>query len=660
MAGDAEVTVDLEVFREPLVVLSALPWIVLFAWVAARLLGARNLSRGRTAAAGVIGYVAALAATYLMTRQGTTLTEAAWIGVALAVVVTMAAVIGLELLSDRPVPALVPRPPRLPHPVRGLRRRAGEAARFAEVSGILVRAGIGHLFGLDRRGSSTERAEDVAARARHALEEAGGVFIKVGQLLATRVDLIPPDAARQFANLQERAPRVGFTEIRRTVEDELGTPLDEAFASFDPEPLAAASIAQVHRATLPDGEAVVVKVRRPGIVDVVERDLAILRRLVRRVERRTEWGAHHRIAALADEFADRLAEELDLAREGRNLADATAALAGVSGVRLPTVHDHLTTHGMLVMEELPGASVAALAGDDDAEVDRHKAAELLLRAELKPMLAGDPFHADPHPGNVFVLPDGGIGLIDLGATGRLDAFERASITELITAIRDQDPTLLREAIGQVADLPPGGEVIDLDRALARFMADHLTTGRAPDAAMLTDLTRLLADHRIRLPQATTTMFRALVTLEGTLQVLDPEFRLLESAEELGAGLLADRLRPDAVQTMLRDEAMRVAPLLQRAPRHLDRIATLIERGELRGHVSLFSDDRDAALVTRLVNRAILGLAGATLGVVSAGLLAIDGTDASGMPLLDVLGYAGLLAGIVLILRVVLEALREMR
>ena len=647
----------------PWLLLSALPWVVLFAWVAARLLGARRLSRRRIAVAGVAGYAGGLTVTLVVSGTGASEAAAAWAGTALAIVFTMVAVIGLELLADRPVPSAGALPtPGVPHPVRAVRRRWAEARRFLEISGILARLGLGHLVGMRRVRTPTDRAEEVARRVRDALEEAGGISIKLGQLLATRVDLIPPSAAAEFAGLQEQAPAVPAEAIRQALESELGCRVEDAFGSFTWPPLAAASIAQVHRATLHDGTAVVVKVRRPGIVEVVQRDLAIVRRLVRRLERRTEWGHAHGIAGLADDFAAGLSEELDLRREARNVDAVRLALADLPDVRVPQVHPDLSTDAVLVMDELVGTTIASLeaAGATGGTVDRHKAAQRLLEAELTPMLAGQPFHADPHPGNVFLLADGGLGIIDLGAVGRLDAFERGSITGLVTALRDEDPTGLREAIAQVATLPTGVDVVALDRALARFMATHLSSGRAPDAQMLTDLARLLGDHHIRLPQATTTMFRALVTLEGTLQVLDPEFALLEAAEDLGAGLLRARLDPEQVRAAARDELVRVAPMLHRIPRHLDRIATLVERGELRTQVSLFATDRDGELINRLANRLLLGFAGATLGIVSAILLGLHaGPVVSGeTTLLDVLGYVGLFAGVVLLLRVVLAAIRE--
>ncbi len=549
---------------DPLLLLSALPWVVLFAWVATRLLGAHRLSRRRIAVAGLVGYAGGLAITLLVATTDMSTPAAAWTGSALAIVLTMVAVIGLELLADRPTPALAPRAPRLPHPIRALRRRWQEAARFAEVSQILARLGLGHLFGVRPGRSSTARAEEVARRVRVALEEAGGIAIKLGQLLATRVDLIPPGAAREFSGLQERASAVPGVAIRQTLEAEFGRPVEEVFADFDWTPLAAASIAQVHRARLPDGTEVVVKVRRPGIVEVVERDLAIVARLVRRLERRTEWGQQHGIGGLVNDFSAGLAEELDLRREARNMEEVRQALAELTDIRVPQVHADLSTTAVLVMEELAGVTIASIDAAT-IPVDRTKAAHLLLEAELRPMLAGDPFHADPHPGNVFLLPDGSLGLIDLGAVGRLDAFERASIAGLVQALRDEDPSGLREAIAEVATLPPGGDVTALDRALARFMATHLSSGRAPDAQMLTDLTRLLGSHGIRLPQATTTMFRALVTLEGTLQVLDPGFRLIEAAEEVGAGLVRARFGPEELRSIARDEMLRVTAAASPAP-----------------------------------------------------------------------------------------------
>jgi ubiquinone biosynthesis protein len=649
-----------EQFRDPVVVLSALPWVLGFAWVATRLIGARRMSTRRVAAAGLGGYVAGLALAALVADVDGI--EFGLIGAAFAVVFTMVAIVGFELLADRPRIRPMPRLPSLPHPVRRLRRGGEQAARLLEVTRIAIRRGLGPALGLQRRPPGSTGTADLAQRACMALEEAGGMFVKLGQLLATRVDVIPPAAAQEFARLHEQVGPADPGDVRDLLQAELGGAVEDVFAGFEWDPLAAASIAQIHRARLHSGERVVVKLQRPGVATAIDRDLGIVRRIARRMEARTEWGRQNGIAALAAEFADRLREELDFTREARNTIEVAQALRDVDGVHVPEVHGELSTARVLVLEELHGRSVMALGvvrGDGES-VDRTKIADLLVRAELEPMLAGDRFHADPHPGNVFLLDDGRIGLLDCGATGRLDAFERASVNDLVTALRDNDPTLLREAIGQVAALPEGLDPVRLDRSLARFMAEHLSASASPNAAMLDDLMALLGEHRIRLPGATSTMFRALVTLEGTVQVLDPEFQLMRAAERLGASLTARRMAPQTVAEAVRDEAFGLMPILQRAPRRLDRITGLIERGQIRGHVSLFSDPHDADLVTRLVNRGVLAFAGATLGIVSVLLLAVDAGPrlAAALSFLDVLGYFGLFSGVVLILRVVLAAIRE--
>jgi ubiquinone biosynthesis protein len=278
------------------------------------------------------------------------------------------------------------------------------------------------------------------------------------------------------------------------------------------------------------------------------------------------------------------------------------------------------------------------------------------------MLDGQPFHADPHPGNVFLLDDGRLGLLDFGATGRLDAFERSSVTSMLAAIDHGDPTRLREAVLEVADVRGQVDTHILDRQLARFMAHHLGDGATPDAEALSQLLGVFGAHGIALPATTTTMFRALVTLEGTLTTLVPGYRVVESAQEVGRRLLVDRIGPSSLRDDAQRELLTLLPALQRAPHHLDRIATLVERGELRTRVSLLSEKRDVDVLTRLVNRGVLALVGSALGIVSAVLLGVDtGPDLSPtVSMLDVLGYAGLAAGAVLVLRVVLAAVQEDR
>jgi ubiquinone biosynthesis protein len=313
-----------------------------------------------------------------------------------------------------------------------------------------------------------------------------------------------------------------------------------------------------------------------------------------------------------------------------------------------------------VLERLEGTSVRQADRLGSLGVDRQKLADILLRSVLRQMLGGDRFHGDPHPGNVMVLADGRLGLLDFGSTGRLDALERASITDLLAALQQRDPALLREAVLEAATVRPRLDERQLERALARFMARHLGGEVKPSAAMLQELLAIFLAFGIAMSPTTSLLFRTLATLEGTLSTLCPGYPLVQAAEDFAGELVQERLAPTTWQETAKQELVTVLPILRRAPRHLERVATLLERGELGAHISLFADDRDVTVVTRLVNRVVLGLLGGMVALASVGLLAVPGgpqlTQATS--LLDLFGYGGLFLATVLILRVVMAALRE--
>src|SRR5690606_30364214 len=363
------------------------------------------------------------------------------VAIPFTIIGTMGAVVVLELLFNRS--RRKRRPLRL-RPWRFLRQGSGIVRRALEVSRIAARHGLSPLLGMRRRGRPARSPEDLARRARLALEEAGGMFIKLGQLLATRPDLVPPAVQNEFARLHSSAAPLPRDEVEAAISTELGRPVTDVFSQIDWEPLGSASIAQAHAARLHDGRPVVVKVRRPGLMEVVERDLAITRWLARMVTRRTEWGRTFDAEALAQEFSDTLMGELDFRTEARNLAEVAEASASHSLVHVPRVHDDLTTDGLLGMERLDGIPLSQLPAD--APIDRRALADALCRSQVEAMIHGERFHGDPHPGNILVLDDGRLGLIDLGISGRLDSFERAAVFQMLVAIHLEQPTLLYESM----------------------------------------------------------------------------------------------------------------------------------------------------------------------------------------------------------------------
>ena len=643
-------------------VLLSLPGVLVLAWLVGRLLGVRR-SWTTTLLSGVIGWVGGVALSLAIASQRKDMSEGftrnVWLFSTLGV---MSASVWIELLAK---PGTLTRAQTgltsIPHPIKAVKRRGRRVSRYAQITRIAIRNGLGPSLGLGRHTEDGEaRQVPFARRLRQSLEECGGMFVKMGQVASTRSDLVSPPVADELSHLQDHVAPAPPDGVRELLEEELGSPVDEVFAEFDWQPLAAASIGQAHRARLHGGQQVVVKVQRPGIADSVNRDLDVLNQLATVVEQRTTWGAEYRVCDLADEFAERLREELDFEIEARNASDIGANLDDAGDVRIPGVFHDLTTRRVLVMEWLDGVSVRDTDAVDELGVDRRELAEDLLRCMLQQMLVDAQYHADPHPGNVMVLRDGRLALIDFGAASRIDPLQQTAIRDVMVGVSQRDADLLRQAVLQVATLRRDVDDEELERALSRFMSRHLAPGMVPSAAMFNELLQLFFTFGINLPPELSTFFRALITLEGTLTTLSPGYPVIDRAEAIATEWVRARLAPSTLEELAREELIRMGPLLRRLPRRLDRMASQIERGNFRARVSLFADPHDEHVVTKLVNRTVLALVGGVVGLIGAILLGVKGGPpfAGDTTLYEFFGYFSLFCSVVLIMRVIVSVLHD--
>lgn len=627
---------------------------------ARRLLGLQ-LGVVRTVLAGVVGSAAWLAFGLAIARpqQRPFMLTTVQLGIALLVAM------GFLVLAEAVLPSGSLRPVTW---ARALRHRLARARRYLQISRIAARHGLlPYLRGRRRHQADTPAGRAGLARSvRLALEEGGVSFVKLGQLLATRRDLLPTEFVNELSRLHHQVTPAPWPQVEQVLGQELGTP-DAVFDKLDARPLAAASIAQVHQARLrSSGAEVVVKVQRPGIRPVVERDLDIVDRMARRLQTRTRWGATIGAVELARGFANALHEELDFRVEARNMA-VVAAASAVPGtdtsVRLPAVHPQLCTERVLVMERLDGLPLDA-AGPviDTRGLDRQVLARALLGCLLRQIMLGGVFHADPHPGNILLLDDGRLGLLDFGSVGRLDALLRAALQQFLLAIDRGDPAGLYDALLEVMVRPDDLDEQRLQRALGQFMARHLNPGATPEVEMFTDLFRLVASYDLMVPPEVAAVFRALATLEATLGRLAPGFDIVAESRTFAAAQLSGQLQPTSLRQAANDELPTLLPMLRRLPRRADRITNALEHGRLGLGVRLFADPRDRRFLTTLVHQILLAFLGATTGIMAVLLLGSSGGPklSPTVSLFQVLGYNLLVVSAVLILRVLVTTFRPPR
>jgi ubiquinone biosynthesis protein len=443
-------------------------------------------------------------------------------------------------------------------------------------------------------------------RVRRALERMGPTFIKAGQLLASRQDLVSPALAVQLSKLKDDVSALPFDEIRPIIAEELGADPDELYADFDPEPLAAASIGQVYRATLHDGRAVVVKVQRPGTAERMEIDFEIITRWAQTATKRTEWGKSLDAAGVASEFVTALRSELDYQVEARNLRRFREAFADDASVVFPEPIDELSTMRVLTMEYLDGVPGTHPELMDAAGIDRHEVVAVGTRCYLRQIFEFGFFHADPHDGNLFAMRDGRVGFVDFGRVGWVSQRHRAHVLDLMLAFVEGDPAAAADVMAAMISAGPRLEISMIQREMGRVI-DSYQRRHVDLSEVFQRLLDVMREQDLHVPSEFVVLLTTLAVVEGVAMNIAPDYRLTDAVAAYAGKAMPDRLDPEHLKKMAMRTLGRYTHLLEDLPVGVSRALRRASEGEFRMAVRPSDYDRFLNRVSDLVVRLALSL-----------------------------------------------------
>ena len=535
---------------------------------------------------------------------------------------------------------------------------ARDLSRLREISSVLIRHGLGDLVRRTGLASALERAGQILhwgeagksaeiepqERFRRSLEELGPTFVKLGQVLSTRPDLLSPSWIAELERLHSEVAPISFDELLPEVEKALGRSPFNVFAEVERAPYAAASIAQVHRAKLPSGAPVVLKIRRPGISAKVTADLRLLDHLANLIEHEMPEARRYAPVQVVAQFRRSLERELDLAIEARHIDRFARNFADDPHILIPKVYWEFTSSAMNVQEYVAGIRGTDLSAIAAADLDRKLLAARGCDAVLKMILVDGFFHADPHPGNVLYLPGNRIALIDFGMVGRLSGLRRSQIVDLLTGIVGQDDQAMLEVLldwtGEhgVDETRLAADVGELAFDFADTELKDLRIG-----ALLQRVAALLREHAILLPADLTLMFKALISLEGLGRQYDPEFRLVDRVRPFLDRALSERYQPVVALRRSQTSLTNVFGLLTTVPRDLARLVKDARHGRMRVDLDLKRLDSFGERIHNTIDRMTIGIMTSSLVIGSSIVMAVGGGPTLfGIPVLTLFGLFGYL------------------
>ena len=546
-------------------------------------------------------------------------------------------------------------------PLLRFNRNIRTIRRYRTILGVLIKYGFGHfveqlnidyylelgkrIVTRDKMPKELERLSQ-ARRLRLAMEELGPTFIKLGQLLSTRPDVFNREYIDEFSKLQDEVPAVSLEKIKEQIQRELGYPSDELFAEFSQVPLAAASIAQVHRGKLKSGEDVVFKVRRPGISKLIETDIDVLMGLAYLIEHHVAAAALYDPVGLVKEFRRSIMREMNFGREGRTVERFAANFRDSKTVYIPKIFWDYSGETVLTMEYVPGIKISQLEALKEQGYDLKEIAKRGADAFLQQVLEDGLFHADPHPGNVFVLPDQVICMLDFGITGRLGQDLKEQLIELLQALLERNIDQIVSQLLYSGELTDSTDLKNLRRDLHDFIEDYydLALQEIKIGKLFSDFIEILIHHRIHFAPEYMMLAKALIVMEGVGRQLDPEFNMINHMRPYVNKLLMERYSPKNLTAQAGRIVSAYTALAKNLPNDIKEFLNRLNRNQFKIDLEHRGLEKLVTDLDRSSNRLAFAIVIGSIVVGSSVVMQIDkGPMDFGFPLLGLVGY--LIAGI---------------